>query len=440
MEPRINASIEESVTLARENITKLADLRFVSGVADLEHGKAGLAFRVDDTKAGWLDFARPDGVSNSDLEALVRACAPATFGLGDKDVLDEQYRKAWKLDASKFATQLDVVRSGVVSVVTDALLTYKAKATDLEAHLDKMNVYGPGSFFKSHVDTPRDGSMVATLVIVLPTEHKGGDLLLLGEKPWTFESSKLVSNSESGGIPRLAFVGFYSDVEHEVTPVESGYRVTVTYNLYASQRGTSIPPQLHLATPEEKLLRDSLHALLSQPAVLPKGGFLGFGLTYKYPIAYEGRNLDCFEGILKGRDALIERTCDGLGLPVSVQAKYHAKYYNHRQDKETNNHYLLPTTKTGSISNSGDYTDHDHMWEKEHFSRNGVKIHGFKAGAEARRQVIWVTQPNDLMKAASPYLAYGNESSLAWKYGYLVLVAAVPPFEDRNMDGKDSPV
>jgi hypothetical protein len=48
-------TIQESVTLARENITKLADLRFVSGVSDLEQGKSGLAFRVDDSKAGYVD-------------------------------------------------------------------------------------------------------------------------------------------------------------------------------------------------------------------------------------------------------------------------------------------------------------------------------------------------------------------------------------------------
>jgi 2OG-Fe(II) oxygenase superfamily len=295
---------------------------------------------------------------------------------------------------------------------------------------------GPGSFFKNHVDTPRDGSMVATLVIVLPTEHKGGDLLLLGEKPWTFESSKLVSRAESGGIPRLAFVGFYSDVEHEVTPVDSGYRVTVTYNLYASQRTASISPQLHLATPEEKILHNSLRGLLSQPAVLPNGGFLGFGLTYKYPIAYDQRELDCFTGVLKGRDALIERTCEALGLTISVQAKYSAKFYSYRQEKEYNDSYLLPTTKTDRhLSNQDSYGTDDEFWAKRHFSVHGVKIRGFKAGAEARHQVIWVTKPNDLMKVASPYLAYGNEASLAWKYGYLVLVAAVPPYDERSMDG-----
>jgi hypothetical protein len=54
------------------------------------------------------------------------------------------------LDASKFATQFDVIRSGIVQVVTDALLTYKAKATELEAHLDKMNVYGESCQDCSH--------------------------------------------------------------------------------------------------------------------------------------------------------------------------------------------------------------------------------------------------------------------------------------------------
>ena len=35
-------------------------------------------------------------------------------------------------------------------------------------------IVGPGSFFKSHVDTPKGCKMFGSLVVVLPTKHEGG--------------------------------------------------------------------------------------------------------------------------------------------------------------------------------------------------------------------------------------------------------------------------
>jgi len=83
------------------------------------------------------------------------------------------------------------------------------------------------SFFKAHKDTPRAANMFGSLVIVFPTAHEGGALLLRkDEKEWTFDSAKAIAEAEQ---PAIAYIAFYSDTEHEVTKVESGYRVTITY-------------------------------------------------------------------------------------------------------------------------------------------------------------------------------------------------------------------
>jgi len=39
---------------------------------------------------------------------------------------------------------------------------------------------------------------------------------------------------ESDTVPlsSISYAAFYGDVEHEVTEVKSGYRLTLTYNLY----------------------------------------------------------------------------------------------------------------------------------------------------------------------------------------------------------------
>jgi hypothetical protein len=46
-------------------------------------------------------------------------------------------------------------------------------ARKVKAELYKLNIYGPGDFFKSHVDTPRGPDMFGSLVICLPTDFTG---------------------------------------------------------------------------------------------------------------------------------------------------------------------------------------------------------------------------------------------------------------------------
>lgn len=60
--------------------------------------------------------------SNSSLEDLLAACAPATFGLGGEDVLDETYRKAGKLDRSQFSIDFHPHDYGIVDAISQILL------------------------------------------------------------------------------------------------------------------------------------------------------------------------------------------------------------------------------------------------------------------------------------------------------------------------------
>lgn len=60
--------------------------------------------------------------NKSSLDGLVAACAPATFGLGGEDVLDETYRKAGKLDRSQFAIDFHPHDYGIVDAISQILL------------------------------------------------------------------------------------------------------------------------------------------------------------------------------------------------------------------------------------------------------------------------------------------------------------------------------
>jgi hypothetical protein len=85
-------------------------------------------------------------------------------------------------------------------------------------------------------------------------------------------------------------VTFFSDIEHEITPVTSSHRITLTYNLYFDDGGRVSPNDAvskHLVSsrlPNQVRFRDAFEALLGNPEFLADGGTLAFGLRYVYPI------------------------------------------------------------------------------------------------------------------------------------------------------------
>lgn len=84
-----------------------------------------------------------DGASHEGFSQLVKDCEPATFGQGDKEVFDEMYRKAGKLDASKFCTSFNPYEHGVMDIVTQALV--HTKYHGIRAELYNLNVRFPYS-------------------------------------------------------------------------------------------------------------------------------------------------------------------------------------------------------------------------------------------------------------------------------------------------------
>ena len=85
-----------------------------------------------------------------------------------------------------------------------------------------MLVYERGQFVLPHQDSEKDDAMVGTLVVVLPSKHTGGDLVI--EK-----NGKVVERR--GSDSRLALTAFHADCHHEVRPVKTGIRIALTFNL-----------------------------------------------------------------------------------------------------------------------------------------------------------------------------------------------------------------
>jgi hypothetical protein len=146
---------------------------------------------------------------------------PARFGRGEETVTDPDVRDTWEIPKHLVRADWDS------ATLKDILATVKEElglphAAELTAELHSLLVYEPNQFFLPHQDSEKDDSMVGTLVVTLPSSYTGGDLMVGHNEEW---------KAHQGSKTVLSLVAFYADCRHEVLPVKSGYRITLTYNL-----------------------------------------------------------------------------------------------------------------------------------------------------------------------------------------------------------------
>jgi hypothetical protein len=162
-------------------------------------------------------------VRAAQAKRLISAAHPARFGRGEETLSDSTVRDTWEL------TPAQVTLGGARwDAHLDAALTHFRDElglpadSRLRAELHSLLVYGKGQFFLPHQDSEKHDEMVATLVVALPSVHSGGELVVDdGGTERTYHGSR----------DDLVLVAFYADRRHEVRPVRSGYRVTLTFNL-----------------------------------------------------------------------------------------------------------------------------------------------------------------------------------------------------------------
>lgn len=209
--------------------------------------------------AGVGEVALP--VLSAQAKHLITQARPAYFGKGEETLHDASVRDTWEITPdqvtlsgatwdTEFATALKQLgdRLGLPSHAT------------LRAELHSMLIYGKGQFFAAHQDSEKHDDMVATLVMSLPSTHSGGELVI---------DDGGVQKQYSGSRQDLELVAFYADRRHEVLPVRSGHRTTLTFNLLVDRAADQVSvPQLliqqtsellqqHFTTPSERYYRRS---------------------------------------------------------------------------------------------------------------------------------------------------------------------------------------
>ncbi|MCW8137586.1 MAG: 2OG-Fe(II) oxygenase [Planctomycetota bacterium] len=181
-------------------------------------------------------------IAPAQARALIERATPAPYGKGDRTLVDPAVRRCWQLPAESVHAS-DPRWSVVLDTITGAALVGLGVTGKARAELYKLLVYDEGSFFLEHRDTEKSPGMFATLVVVLPSEHEGGELVV------RHQDREVTLDLSGGDVGLVRFAAFYADCLHELRPVRSGYRVALVYNLVRSSGRLPSPPD-HGATIE----------------------------------------------------------------------------------------------------------------------------------------------------------------------------------------------
>ena len=164
-------------------------------------------------------------VQEAQVRSLVLAAERAPYGRGPETVLDTSVRDCWQIGAEKVLLRSAVWQETLQSILARVSVGLGYPADRLESRLYKLLVYERGGFFAPHRDTEKTDGMVGTLVVSLPAEGSGGELVV------RHKAAEAVIDLAAEDPAELPYAAFYADCEHETLPVHEGNRVSLVYNL-----------------------------------------------------------------------------------------------------------------------------------------------------------------------------------------------------------------
>ena len=150
--------------------------------------------------------------------------------------------------------------------------------------------------------------MFATIIIVLPSFHSGGQIRVsYGSKANTFDFS-------SDGFV-TSMISWYADVVHEVKPIRSGYCLALSYNLIQEEKSAPIPKVPSINAAHLRLgdvLQNWSKGLYNNPPLL-----IAYELSREYSRDDLYRGLKAFKGADADLVAALLQVASAAGLELS---------------------------------------------------------------------------------------------------------------------------
>ena len=222
---------------------------FVSGALEMPMPK------VDVDGVGTLSFPVPE----AQFAAIVRQAERAPYGRGEQTIIDTSVRKVWQIAPGKVRIGGKSWAANFESMLSKVSAGLGCGGVTVSAELYKLLVYEQEGFFLPHRDTEKTGGMFGTLVVTLPSAHRGGELRI------RHAGREVTVDTSAAEFSELCYAAFYADCEHEALPVRAGNRICLVYNLVQKRgkgRGRTLKaPEYESEIAEiAAILERSLHA------------------------------------------------------------------------------------------------------------------------------------------------------------------------------------
>ncbi|KUJ13011.1 uncharacterized protein LY89DRAFT_592152, partial [Mollisia scopiformis] len=208
----------------------------------------------------------------------------------------------------------------------------------VKAELSKLNVYSATSGqLQKTTNKTKSTSQFGTLIVCLPYSHEGGQLFVYHKRyNSAFDWSQQDEDSNT-----IQWTAFYSDCEYEIGPVKSGHCITLTYNLYLSERVGGLLQRNPSIDPTLFPLHGKLTELLEQPGFLYEGGTIGYACTHLYSHTTRYTELH-MPYSLRGLDTTIFTVFSSLARTFDIRATVRPllstePWDEHLQYREENN-------------------------------------------------------------------------------------------------------
>ncbi|KNZ59085.1 hypothetical protein VP01_1801g3 [Puccinia sorghi] len=166
-------------------------------------------------------------LSKEQTQQLIEKAQQAGVSIGEQKKLDNlPIPNTWEFNADQLRF-FDPAWQGYLLDLGKRAACKLGIQAPIRLELFKMDIYAKGVMTKPQTETERTRGMFGTLIISLPSAHKGGEVVVRHNG----EAITLLTEKQS-------FACWYSDATHELLQVISGYRCVLTYNLAAAPGAT----------------------------------------------------------------------------------------------------------------------------------------------------------------------------------------------------------
>ena len=288
------------------------------GALDTFYGLPGLEIAIPSSDQGPSQSTasiqyKPIGlpiITKEQAFDLIQHCSKAPYGKGEATLYNDVVRNTWQLNPEQFRITNPKWNQMIGHLLDDKVKSGLGvpSSTPITCTLYKLLLYEEGGHFDFHRDTEKEDKMFATMVVQLPSVYTGGDIIVKhGNSEVKFGLAK-----DAAYTPY--YFSFYSDCQHRICPVMSGYRLCLVYNVVYT--GSQTKPNLV----DNSVLINELSRIVD--AWKEDGQLVVYLLDHKYSKA--GLRFDCLKGDDASKYQILEQYMskhDDLLLYLGIMTK-----------------------------------------------------------------------------------------------------------------------